>query len=347
MAEIKSHEFEGFLQKNWRSEYIFLSYGPDHGLVSERALLMARKTGIKLDDPFAVTKLEASELQRNPGQLIDEMNSIGLFGGEKLVWIRSTGTEKALVDSVSILCAEKGSGSKLIIEAGDLKKTSALRKSIEASNVAVAIPCYQDDPRQLSLLIDQELAAVGLAITADAREKLLDSIGGDRIASRNEIKKLALYCLGEKTVELQHVVDIVGDASAISVDEAVDAILSGDADHFLLAINKITVSKTAIFLVLQACLKQFQLLDVMRAEMDLTRSSASQVMGTLGRHIHFKRKPILEKALRDWSQISLQREMNRLQAAILQTRQRQSLEDSIATHTLLSTTIQSARNAQK
>ena len=88
MAEVKSHEFDGFLQRNWRSESIFLVYGPDRGLVSERAAQIARKTGIKLDDPFAVTKLEASELQANSGQLIDEMNSIGLFGGDKLVWVR-------------------------------------------------------------------------------------------------------------------------------------------------------------------------------------------------------------------------------------------------------------------
>ena len=347
MAEVKSHEFDGFLQKTWRSECIFLVYGPDRGLVSERAVLLARKTGIKLDDPFAVTKLDAGELQSNSGQLIDEMNSIGLFGGDKLIWVRGTGSEKALVDSVAILCKQTGSGSKLIIEAGDLKKTSAIRKTIETSGIAVAIPCYQDDNRQLSMLIDQELAAESLSITQDAREKLLESIGGDRIASRNEIKKLALYCRGEKTIDLQHVIDIVGDASAISVDEAVDAILSGNPDEFLLAINKITASKTAIFLVLQACLKQFQLLDAMRIEMESTRSTASQIMATLGRHIHFKRKPIVEKALRDWSQASLAREMNRLQAAILQSRQRQSLEDSIATHTLLSTTIQSARNAQK
>ena len=50
----------------------------------------------------------------------------------------------------------------------------------------------------------------------------------------------------------------------------------------------------AIFLVLQACLKQFQLLDLMRAEMDEKRQQPAQVMQTLGRHLHFRRKPIIE-----------------------------------------------------
>jgi DNA polymerase-3 subunit delta len=144
-------------------------------------------------------------------------------------------------------------------------------------------------------------------------------------------------------IDLQHVFDCVADASGISVDEAVDAILSGDPDQFLLTINRIVASKTAIFLVLQACLRQFQLLDTMRNDMEANRSSASQSLASLGRHLHFKRKPIIEKALKAWSADALKKEMNRLNASILQTRQRQTLEDSIAINTLLSTTLQSKR----
>ena len=95
--------------------------------------------------------------------------------------------------------------------------------------------------------------------------------------------------------------------------------------------------------MLQGCLRQFQLLDVMRAEMDEKRLQPGQVMQTHGRHLHFKRKPTIEQALRTWSSDAIGREMNRLQTAIFQTRQRQSLEDSIAMQTLLSTTLQSAR----
>ncbi|MEN9895635.1 MAG: hypothetical protein RIR97_1487 [Pseudomonadota bacterium] len=347
MAEVKSHEFDQFIRRKDRKERLFLIYGPDRGLVSERANEIARNTGVDLKDAFAVTKLDAGELQSGAGQLIDEMNSIGLFGGEKLVWVRGSGSEKPLVDAVSVLAKQDLSGSKLIIEAGDLKKTSALRKTAETASSAVAIACYPDDTRSLSLLIDQQLGHVGLTISPDARAKLLESIGGDRLASRNEIEKLTLYCHGMRHIDLQHVFDCVADASGISVDEAVDAILSGDPDQFLLTINRIVASKTAIFLVLQACLRQFQLLDTMRNDMEANRSSASQSLASLGRHLHFKRKPIIEKALKAWSADALKKEMNRLNASILQTRQRQTLEDSIAINTLLSTTLQSKRYLQR
>lgn len=132
----------------------------------------------------------------------------------------------------------------------------------------MAIPCYADDARALNTLVDQELAHENLRITPAARHMLLELLGGDRIASRNEVRKLALYCRGLGTIDEQHVVDIIGDASAVSADDAVDAILKGDSAGFLHATQKIIASKTSIFLVLQGCLRQFQLLDFMRAEMD-------------------------------------------------------------------------------
>ena len=126
-------------------------------------------------------------------------------------------------------------------------------------------------------------------------------------------------------------------------DDAVDAILKGDRNAFFHATQKIIASKTPIFLVLQGCLRQFQLLDQMRAEMDEKKLQAGQVMQTLGRGVHFRRKPVIERALRTWQPAAIAREMNRLQSAILQSRQRQSLEESVALLTLLSTTLQSGR----
>ncbi len=343
MTEIKSHEFETFLQRSVRDNRLFLIYGPDRGLVSERAGQIAAKSGVSLDDPFSLIKLDGSDLQQSPGRLLDEVNTIGLFGGEKLVWLRASGTEKTLIDSFTVLSQEPPQASTVIIEAGDLKKGTGLRKLAETARSVIAVACYSDDARAVNALIDQELGQENLRISPAARERLNEALGGDRIASRNEIRKLALYCRGMSVIEEEHVMEIVGDASAVSVDDAIDAVLKGDADGLQHAIRKITASKTAIFLVLQACLKQFQLMDLMRAEMDDKRQQPAQVVATLGRHLHFRRKPLIESALKTWTLPAIQRELGRLQTAIFQSRARQSLEDSIAMQTLLAITLQSAR----
>jgi DNA polymerase-3 subunit delta len=343
MAEVKSHEFDRFAEKSAELYKIFVIYGPDRGLVSERAALIAGKTGISQDDPFAMLKLDVSDLQGDPGRLLDEVNSMGLFGGSKLVWLRGAANEKSLLDAMQVLADGPAPANILIVEAGDLKKGSGLRKIAEPSRSIAVIPCYADDIKALNSLIDSELGSEGLRISPSARQRLLELLGGDRIASRNEIRKLALYCRGTGMVEEAQIDEIIGDASAVSADEAVDAILGGDLPALHRAIQKIVSSKTPVFLVLQSCLKQFQLLDLMKAEMEEKKLQTAQVMMTLGRHIHFKRKPIIEKALRTWSSPALARETERLQAAILMSRQRQSLEPNIAFHTLMATAIQSSR----
>ena len=343
MAEVKSHEFDGFLKRKPLPVRLFLIYGPDRGLVSERAAALAAVSGVDLNDAFSVVKLDAGEIGGQPGRLIDEMNAIGLFGGDRLVWIRNAGSEKGVSDALDILAKMPAGPSTLIIEAGDLKKGAALRKAAESSAAAVAIACYADDGRALQALIDQELASEGLRISSTARARLMETIGGDRLASRNEVRKLALYCRGKEMIEEQDVEEIVGDASAISTDDAIDAILKGDKEGFLHAIQKIVSSKTPVFLVLQGCLRQFQLLELMRAEMDEKRAPAGQAMATLGRHLHFRRKPIVENALKTWTSPAIRRETQRLQAAILQSRQRPALEDTIAMQTMLATVLQSAR----
>lgn len=343
MSEIKSHEFNGLLQRKSLPYGIFVIYGPDRGLVSERAGEIARMTGVALNDPFSLIKIDASELSSRPGLIVDEMQSLGLFGGSRLVWVKGAANEKPLIDALQSLSTASLEGSTLIVEAGDLKKGTGTRKVAEAARSIACIACYPDDRAALNELIDAELGPSGLRITPAARALLTDNLGGDRLASRNEIRKLALYCRDDGTIDEQHVLDIIGDASSVSTDDAVDAVLSGDVQAFLHAAEKVVHSKTPLFLVLQGCLKQFQMLDIMRAEMDEKKTPASQVMQTLGRHIFYKRKAILERALKTWSAPAIAREMNRIQAAIFQSRQRSSLEESIVLHTLLSTTIQSGR----
>lgn len=343
MSEIKAHEFDQFVKRRARDFRIFLIYGPDRGLVSERASELAKITGVDLADAFSFMRLEASDISSDPGRLFDEANSTGLFGGEKLIWIKGAGADKTIAEALSALAENPPSNAWVIIEAGDLKKGANLRKAAESAGAAMAIPCYADDAKALNALIDEELTAAGLRITADARRALQDCLGGDRIASRNEIRKLVLYARDDGLIEESHVTAIVGDASAISADDAVDAVLKGDLPGFHHAIQKVITSKTPVFLVLQGTMRQLQLLDIMRTEIDGRRASIQDALTQHGRHLHFRRKPVFEAALRNLSAQAIATELNRLQAAVLQSRQRSTLEDTVAMQALLATTLIAGR----
>src|SRR5919109_1081553 len=72
MAEKKAYEVDAWLARPDPKIAIVLIYGPDRGLVAERAKLFAAKSGVPADDAFSLVKLDAAEVERDPGRLIDE-----------------------------------------------------------------------------------------------------------------------------------------------------------------------------------------------------------------------------------------------------------------------------------
>ena len=232
MAQKKAHEVEGWLRRPPEHVSIVLIYGPDRGLVSERARTFAEKTGLPLDDPFSVVLLEAGEAERDQGRLLDEARTVPMFSARRLLWVRNAGAQKSLAEDVKLLSAEPPRDAIILIEAGDLKKGVGLRSAVEASAIGMALPCYGDEDRDIDSVIDDELGKSGMSIAMEARSALRRNLGGDRLATRGEIAKLALYAHGKREIELEDVLALTGDVSGVSVDDAVDAMLDGKIDDF-------------------------------------------------------------------------------------------------------------------
>ncbi len=142
-----------------------------------------------------MVRLEASNSTRTPGACIDEANTVPMFAGRRLLWVRNAAGQKTLADDVKALCAAPPPDTTVLIEAGDLKKGVGLRSVVEAARQAIALPCYSDDARSVDTVIDDELRNAGLSIDPEARALLRRNLGGDRMATRAEVAKLALYAL--------------------------------------------------------------------------------------------------------------------------------------------------------
>ena len=143
----------------------------------------------------------------DPGRLADEAGAIGLFGGKRLIWVRGAGNDRVLIGAVGAR-QKLPETTTVIIEAGELKKGTALRRAIEETPEALAVPCYADESRVIHALIDEELGGAGLRITPAARQRLTEALGADRLASRGELRKLALYCHGSDQVTEE---DVLGE----------------------------------------------------------------------------------------------------------------------------------------
>lgn len=343
MAQKKAHEVDGWLVKPHAEARIILVYGPDRGLVSERAKRFAAATGLPLDDAFTVVRMDAAGLADDPGRLVDEMRTVPMFADRRLVWVTGAGGDKPLADAVSSIVADPPADALLLIEAGELRKNAALRTAVEAAKAGMALPCYADDARALDGLIEQQLSEAGLGITAEAREVLKAGLGGDRLASRAEIEKLVLYCKGKERIELEDVREAAGDAAGLSLDDVVDAVLAGRPADFDTAFSRLISAGTQPFLLLSAAMRQFQSLQMMRDRMDRERQPASAVVASARPPVFFARRRLVERALSNWSADACARALDRINSAVLETRQRPDLAVAATRQALLAAAVTGAR----
>src|SRR4051812_37128436 len=133
----------------------FLVYGPDDGLVRERAEALGRSVAERLDDPFRVTTLAAAQLAGDPARLADEAAAMSLMGGRRVVQLRGAGD--GLAGALGAVLNAPGD-ALIVVEAGELAARSSLRRLFEAAGNAAAIACYADGPRVLDRLIRETLA---------------------------------------------------------------------------------------------------------------------------------------------------------------------------------------------
>jgi len=346
MAQKKAYEVPGWLTRPDPKIAVVLLYGPDRGLVSERARAFAEKTGVPLDDPFSVVRLDAAEADQQ-GRLLDEARTVPMFATQRLLWLRNVGAQKNIADDVKALCAQPAQDAVILVEAGDLKKGAALRSTVEASPAGMALPCYGDESRDLDQLIDQVLGEQNIRIGLDARAALRRSLGGDRLASRGELQKLALYAADKGEVSVEDVRLLTGDVSEQSLDDAIDAALEGRIRDFDAMFQRHAQAGGQTFLALSGMGRQLQTLQLMRAGLDEGKRNAGEIIASARPPIFFSRKKTMELALRRFSAPFLARAIERLHTAVLQTRRRPDLAAALARQALLGIAIESARHGER
>ena len=332
MTAIKPSEVDRFIAKPDPSQPIVLVFGPDAGLVRERVDALVRAAVDDPNDPFALARIEGEELTANPARLVEEAHTIPLFGGRRAVLVKAG--NRNIAAALEPVLAAPSNDCRVIVEAGDLKKTSPLRTLCEKAKVAAALPCYVDSERDLARLIDEEMRAANLTIAPDARAALMALLGGDRLASRNEIRKLALYANDRKTVALADVMAVVADASALALDGVIDAAFAGQTAAMDVEFGKARAGGSSPAAIVSAAIRQVANLHKMKLAVE-DGDSIDFVMMRGAPPVHFTRKKEVEAALRSWTPARLLRAMQQLADASLDMRRNAALAEAIAQRTLL------------
>ena len=329
--KLKPSEIAAFLRKPTEAAPAVLIYGPDEGLVRERAKMLAKAIAGDINDPFRVATLELSDIKDDPARLHDEAQALSMIGGKRVVMI--SGATDALGGPMGKFLeeSEETSGppvSLVIVSAGDLGPRSSLRKAFESAKLSPTIPCYADDAGSLESMILDELAVAGLAAEQDALDFLVAHLGADRQISRRELEKLVLYMGDEpgenargrnerRPVTLDDVRACIGDVAALALDNVVRAVADGDVPTLDKDLARLFEEGEQPVMVLRAVMRHFQRLH-RAAGLVSKGETASQAIAAMRPPVFFKERANFERQLRLWPTTKIGAALERLVRAEVQ-----------------------------
>lgn len=308
-------------------------YGPDVGLVKERAERLCRIVVNDLADPFRIAELSAKILSGDPVRLRDEAAALCFAGGRRLIRVRDADDGSAA--AFTLVLQDPPSGDSLIVaEAGDLGARSRLRLLLEESPLGAALPCYVEDEASLRRVVADLLATSGLRVDPDAAAWLASNLVGDRLLARSEIEKLMLYMGTETQVDLSHVQAVVGDGTLIELDQPVWFAAEGDFAGVDRALTRLFADGTSPIGILRAAQGHFRRLHLVQAH--VARGLAPDgAVNALKPPVFFKLRARLAAQVKRWPLPALAQALERLTEAEADCKRTGLPDEALCARTLL------------
>lgn len=308
MTALKGKAIADFVRAGAQGAGAVLVYGPDQGLVRERADSLARKVVADFKDPFNYIELADADLRSDGGGLADEAAALSFAGGLRVIRLRTAGegaaaAAKALVDGLD--AGYLKANALVLVEAGDLAKSSGLRKLFEKSKSAVALPCYADEAADIRILALEAARAEDLRFEDEALCLLVSLLGDDRGVSRSEIEKLILYKglksqrSGPGAISVDDVKATLADGVGDALDDAAAAAADGAADRLARALWKSAMAGASPIGLIRALARAFHRLRDAQARIADGASPADAMM-KLRPPVFFMEQRPFQARLRRW-----------------------------------------------
>ncbi|MGA0616455.1 DNA polymerase III subunit delta [Paracoccus sp. KR1-242] len=258
---LKGAEIARYLARPDPTRPALLIYGQDAMRVAlKRAEAVKALVGDNADEEMRLTRLPGGDLRKDPAALMDAVKAVGFFPGQRLVLVDDT--PDAAAPAIAAAIADwRGGDAVIVVAAGGLSKSSALRKLFEPHPAAVTAPIYDDPPGEEE--ITRWLAEAGLReVPRDAmRDLALLSRALDPGDFRQTVEKIGLYKHGDPTpLTPAEIADLAPATIEAEVDELIDSVAEGRAREFALLMRRIEAQGILPVTLCIAALRHFRAL---------------------------------------------------------------------------------------
>jgi DNA polymerase-3 subunit delta len=178
----------------------------------------------------------------NPAAVGDALHMLPVFAARRLVWVREPaggrGAWKAICEALPALVKELGADAPavLVVTASALDRRTAWVRAFGDAVVECEAP---RNARELAAFVKRDAKERGLALEAAAADLLVERIGANLLALRNELDKASLLAGPGQKITAKHIAESAADLAEEPVWDLTDAIGEGRSGDALAVLAKV------------------------------------------------------------------------------------------------------------
>ena len=268
-----------------------LLYGKNEGLKKETISNLLTNNNLK------ITTFEEKEILENQITFLDSLISKSLFETEKIILIKRA-TDK-IYKILEEIFSKNIEDTTIIVNAENLEKKSKLRSSFEKSKENICIAFYPDNNQTLSKLAYNFFKNEKILISKADINLIINKCNGDREALNNELEKIKLFCMKNKKISTENLIQLINLNENYSVSELIDNCLAKNTKKTISILNENNFSNEDCILITRVFLNKSK--KILKLSKDYKKSkNIDLTMSNARPPIFWKDKELTKQQIYKW-----------------------------------------------
>jgi DNA polymerase-3 subunit delta len=292
---IKENQFFSQFDRIQDNYQPILLYGPNEGLIREN---VNKIKGIFKKDSLEEISFTGKYINEQPEIFNDEIQTISMFHDKKLIFIEQPlDNNVALFESIFLNMPDK---ILIILIAGNLTKSSKIRKLFESSSQCLSCANYDDDLKVSSQQINDLEKNIQKVFDKDIKNYLNQNLSSDRMISKNEIEKIILlYSERNKEPSLDEIKSIFNDNADLELNKISQIVFSGNPKKVSVILNKVFDAGIGPVTIIRTLINYVQRIETTQIALKKNRDFDSAIKG-LRPPVFWKEKDLFKLHCTKW-----------------------------------------------
>ena len=321
---IKSYEVKKNTQ-NFLKYNLCLLYGENFGLKKDIREFI--KITIKQeDDNVEILSLYEDEILNDDKNFYNLIYSGSLFSNKKIITIHEASDK--IVKKINDIYDNNPKNVFIIIFSEILEKKSKLRNFFEKNKNTICIPCYQDNEKNLEIILQNEIKKNNISLSREAINLIIEKANSDRLNLKNEIEKIKSFSLNKKKLELDEIKFLINFSGDYKSDILINECLCGNISQYKKIVSEIYIGTINQILLLRILSNKTQRLLNLKEKESETKD-LDNLINSSKPPIFWKEKPLIKKQLSIWNLKDLKKIIDQINSTELQCKKNPQIAKAI------------------